>query len=98
MDIHEKSTNLHMDLQSEILGKLGVCIRVGRSAPPGAYRVKITYLLIKNIEPWNVTLHARSPSLPLLKLILKLLKNTRLDLGLIMNNCKVNKTKSGTQI
>ena len=70
---------------------------MGRSAPPGAYRVKITYLLIKNIEPWNVTLHARSPSLPLLKLILKLLKNTQLDLGLIMNNCKVNKTKSGTQ-
>ena len=33
MDINEKSTNLNMGLQSGILMKLGVCIRVGRSAP-----------------------------------------------------------------
>ena len=34
MDIHEKSTNLNMGLQSGILRKLWVCVRVGRSAPP----------------------------------------------------------------
>ena len=41
MDIHEKSTNLNMSLQSGILRKLGVCVRVGRSAPPGTYRVNM---------------------------------------------------------
>ena len=49
MDIHEKSTNLNMGLQNGILRKIGVCVRVGRSAPPTPVHTELIHLNIKNL-------------------------------------------------
>ena len=51
MDIHEKSTNLNMGLQSGILRNFGVCVRVGRSAPPTVHTgLRVGLLFTVNME------------------------------------------------